>query len=97
MHNLDDLLDDVKDETSFLAFANALATDRFDSVAKENASPSPHHGSAANGWENNSIEHFLDGAIAWAKATDVGLSQGLSADNPWRRFAAFLYCGKIYE
>lgn len=97
MQNLNELLDSVSDEFSFLAFANALALDRVDSRAKEKVSPSSPYCADANGWGNASIEGFLDGAIAWGEATNLGISQGLSPSNPWRRFATFLYCGKIYE
>lgn len=82
-----DLLQLVDDEQTFLVFARALLADRFDELAKQKS----------NGWENGTIEDFLEGAIAWAEASDIGLSQGLPRSNPWRRFAAFLYGGKIYE
>lgn len=82
-----DLLELVNDEQTFLAFARALLADRVDELAKR----------SSNGWENGTIEDFLEGAIAWAEASDIGLSQGLNRSNPWKRFATFLYCGKIYE
>ena len=91
------LLESVADEKSFIAFAKALVADRIDEVAKERSAPSSPYGPGANGWENNTIEQFLDGAVSWAVATGVGLTQGLEPNNPWKRFAAFLYCGKIYE
>ncbi|MBD7976580.1 DUF7660 family protein [Serpens gallinarum] len=91
------LLEDVKDIESFLVFARALAADRAASVVQEKANPSSPYGSDANGWENTTIESFLESAIAWAEASDFGLTQGLSLSNPWKQFAAFLYCGKIYE
>jgi len=34
---------------------------------------------------------------AWAKDSEFGIRQGLKDASPWRKFAAFLYCGKIYE
>lgn len=97
MPNLDDVLNDVNDESSFLAFVSALAADRVDSGEKEKISPSSPYSAAANGWENTSIEAFLKGAVAWGEASNLGISQGLSPSNPWLRFATFLYCGKIYE
>ncbi|RZI26807.1 DUF7660 family protein [Pseudomonas orientalis] len=48
-------------------------------------------------WENGTIEAFLDGAIAWAKASNFGVDQGLQGSNLWGQFANFLYSGKIYE
>ncbi|SDH61976.1 hypothetical protein SAMN05216603_11138 [Pseudomonas benzenivorans] len=78
---LHELLDQVKDSKAFLNFARALAADK----------------STANGWENTTIEAFLDGAISWAESSDFGLNQRLLPSNPWQQFAVFLYCGKIYE
>jgi hypothetical protein len=97
MQNLDKLLQSVNDESSFLAFAMALAEDRIESREKEKISPGSPYAADANGWENTSIEDFLEGAVAWGESTRLGLTQGLSPDNPWLRFATFLYCGKIYE
>lgn len=94
---LDQALDRVKDRQSFLFFVASLAADRADEVAKERLSPSSPYGPGQNGWENGTIEQFLDAAIRWAESTDFGLSQGLKPDNPWKQFAVFLYCGKIYE
>jgi hypothetical protein len=34
---------------------------------------------------------------AYARDSRFGESQGLDIANPWRVFATFLYCGKIYE
>ena len=95
--DLYELLDAVKDEATFLAFANALRRDRIDEETAELASPSSPYGPGANGWENQTIGDFLGGAIAWAESTNVGLTQGLDPSNPWKRFADFLYCGKMYE
>jgi len=71
--------------------------DREDEVAKERVAPSAPYGRGANGWENGTIEAFLDAAASWAEASEFGKNQGLPEDNPWRQFAIFLYCGKIYE
>jgi hypothetical protein len=71
-------------------------TRREDEVAKEYISPSSPYGPGTNGWENGTIEAYLNAASAWAESTTFGEAQGLSG-NPWRQFAASLYCGKIYE
>lgn len=94
---LKEALDSVSDSASFLVFARLLREDRVNEVQKEVTSPLHSYGPGANGWENGTIEDFLEAAVAWAEATDVGLSQGLTPDNPWKRFAVFLFCGKIYE
>jgi hypothetical protein len=87
----------VCDQSSFLAFVRALVADREDEVAKEGAKPSHPYDRGANGWVNGTIEAFLDAAASWAEASEFGKKQGLPDDNPWRQFAIFLYCGKIYE
>ena len=97
MMRLHDTLDSVSDAQSFLVFARQLALDRVQATSLEAENPSNPHGPDAGGWENTTIERFLEAAIAWAEATDLGLTQGMPADNQWKRFATFLYCGKIYE
>lgn len=94
---LHDALDSVTDAASFLAFVRLLVADRIDDVQKDADRPSQPFGPGANGWENGTIEDFLGAAVSWAEATNIGLSQGLAPDNPWKRFAVFLYSGKIYE
>ena len=91
------LLDKVNSEESLPAFIVALAKDRRQAVVSERENPSSGYGPDLGGWENTSIEDFLEAAASWAESTNFGLTQGLSADNPWRRFAVFLYLGKIYE
>ncbi|MEZ5366220.1 MAG: hypothetical protein R2748_28755 [Bryobacterales bacterium] len=94
--DLYEALDRVKDFPSFLTFAKLLQADREYAVTMEKEEPSSPYASQ-HGWENITIEDFLDGAIRWAEATRCGESQGTSAANPWKQFAEFLYCGKIYE
>jgi len=95
--SLHDLLEGVNSERSLLDFIAALIRDREEAVAAQKRNPASPYGPDAGGWENISIEGFLEAAAAWAESTNFGLSQGLHPNNPWRRFAAFLYCGKIYE
>jgi hypothetical protein len=87
----------VNDLESFLDFVGALAEDRRNEVEKERINPSNPYGPGANGWENTTIEDFLDAAARWAEATKMGETLGLPADPTWKNFAVFLYCGKIYE
>lgn len=96
MKELHELLDDVNDKTSFLSFAKALVEDR-----------KPHEGKSVDevgfvaDWANNNIWEFLEGAVAWAEDSDFGKRQDSNLEdnpgNPWKQFAEFLYCGKIYE
>jgi hypothetical protein len=89
---LDELLKRVENRDTFLEFVAALAADRADEVAKEKARPSNPYGQGANGWENGTIEAFLDAALRWAE--DSG---PLPIEPSWQAFATFLYCGKLYE
>lgn len=96
---LDDLLESVCDEESFLRFLFALAADREDSTAKETVQPSSPYGPDANGWENTTIDTFLFAAVQWARASEKGLPIPgyVPPSNPWRRCADILYAGKGYE
>jgi hypothetical protein len=91
------LLESVNSEESLLVFVVALAKDRREAVVAERKNPGNPYAPDARGWENTSIEDFLDAAAAWAASTSFGLTQGLAADNLWKRFAVFLYLGRIYE
>lgn len=91
-------LDNVIDEKSFLEFVKALQADKENEDRKEKKNPSGAYSSGHNGWENSTISDFLESAVAWAEDTNFGEKQDSSSkDNPWKRFAVFLYCGKIYE
>jgi hypothetical protein len=87
-------LDAVCDERTFLAFVRALTADRLAAVDRSATGGSDD---AANDWNNETIETFLESAHAWAEDADFGERQGLAAASPWKKFATFLYCGKIYE
>jgi hypothetical protein len=90
-------LNAVIDQQTFLFFVQKLIGDREDEVRNEKTQPSSPYGPGANGWENYTIEQFLEAAVAWAEDSDFGLSQGRPVDNLWRKFAEFLYSGKVYE
>lgn len=87
---LDEALDGVRDKKTLLDFVRLLQADRQEEVGKESVSPSSPYGPGVNGWENHTIESFLEGAAAWAEATDFGIKQGLDPANPWQQFATFL-------
>ena len=93
------LLEAVHDEKSFLRFVDALVSDRLDEIEKEKVKPSSPYGPGANGWENVTVDRFLEAASSWAESSNFGrdLSGNLFKDNCWHQFATFLYCGKIYE
>ncbi|MEL6301744.1 MAG: hypothetical protein AAFV47_01035 [Pseudomonadota bacterium] len=94
--NLDELLEHVNDRESFLVFARALMNDRKEEVRSEIESPSSPYGPGSNGWENGSIEAYLDAAIAWSKDS-IGSGAELPEEPAWQSFARFLYAGKYYE
>lgn len=91
--NLNDYLEAVVNESTFLAFVEALADDR--RVADLTAADAA--GEVQNGWENDSIQDFLEAGHAWAQDSAFGAKHGLASALPWKKFAVFLYCGKIYE
>jgi len=94
---LHELADGVCDQRSFLQFVRALVADREDEIIKGREKPSSPYGPGANGWENGTIEAFLDAALRWAEDSEFGKSERVPDQNPWRQFSIFLYCGKTYE
>lgn len=86
-----ELLGQVKDRESFLAFVLALVEERELAEKMEKEEPEKYRFSGALGWENGSISSFLSAALACAE--DGSHLEEAS----WRGFAEFLYCGKIYE
>ena len=86
---------DVTDFESFIQFVTWLASDRADEVAKERVASSSPRGPDAEGWENGTIEDFLEAATAWA--VDVRNKSGQDPEPTWRELARFLHAGKIYE
>ena len=95
--DLQQLLDRVHDRASFFDFVRQLALDRAQAAELETKNPSSPYGPDAGGWENSTIESYLDAALGWAEDTDMGTTQGLSSTPSWKEFATFLYLGKIYE
>jgi hypothetical protein len=91
---LHDALQRVDGPETFLAFARELLADRDEEVGR----PIDLCGRGANGWENHTIEAFLEAAIAWADDSDFwAVDADLEKASPWRKVATFLLCGKIYE
>jgi hypothetical protein len=92
---VDAYLDRVADETTFLAFLHALATDRAAAVERERSDPSPY-GPDAAGWECSTIEAYLAAAAAWASDSRRS-GKHESSENVWKRVADILYAGTLYE
>lgn len=93
MNKLSALLEDVKDEQSFLIFVKALIVDR----EPFEGQPTDDFGFAGD-WGNDSISGFLEASVAWAEDSDFGVGQDSELiTNKWKQFAVFLYSGKVYE
>lgn len=90
---LHEQLETVVDEKTFLAFVTALEKDRRDNAV----TGIDDFGRNESGWENHSIEDFLEAARTWAADSGFGSKLGLESASPWKKFAVFLYCGKVYE
>ena len=86
------LSDNVHDEKSFIEFLTALMKDRELEAEKEKIKPSSPYEAGALGWQNLTIEGFLESAVAWAEAT-----KDSPESNPWKRAAQIIHAGKTYE
>ncbi|MCD5997316.1 hypothetical protein KDX38_27545 [Pseudomonas sp. CDFA 602] len=78
--DLDALLAHVKDEDSFIRFIEALGDDFASGHLLDKASPSSPYGPGSLGWENMSIDAFLEAAAAWAAASNRVLRSDDSPD-----------------
>ena len=91
------LLEQVVDQGTFLAFVDALAGDFAGEREIEAEHPSSPYMPGALGWENDSIDTFLDAARAWGTSTMGDQEFDKPQWSPWRRCAEILYAGKYYE
>jgi len=89
---LDDLLDKVNSKQSFLDFVEALRDDKIDEDEKEKIKKSNPYGPGANGWQNGTIDTFLDAIHAFGQD-----SSNITEQPDWKGFALLLYAGKFYE
>jgi len=83
----------VHSKQSFLEFVRALAADRVNEVELEKKTPSSPYGPGAKGWENGSIEAFLEAMEAWISDTGDKVPE----KPEWNTFARILLAGKYYE
>lgn len=74
----------VNDGASVLAFVRLLIKDRVYEVEKKSVSPSSPYGPGVNGWENGTIESYLDAALRWAEDSALG-KEPEAAQNPWNQ------------
>ena len=97
VHDLIAAAEVVADERAFVRLLQLMVLDRQDEQQKELARPSSPCSAGANGWENYSIEAFLEAAAAWAEATSRTTTLGAEASDAWRRAAMIVVAGAFYE
>jgi hypothetical protein len=86
------LLETVISKQSFLDFVDALRLDRIDELEKEKIEKSGLYGPGANGWQNGTIEAFLDAIHSYGQDCDE-----IKEEPNWKMFALLLMAGKMYE
>ncbi len=96
MHDLNELLEGVNDRDSFLEFVKALIEDRKAELEDEKSNPGSPIGPGSRGWENGTIENYLDASVAWVEAWN-GKEGEVPKEPTWQSFARILYAGKYYE
>jgi hypothetical protein len=97
VHDLIAAAEVVADERAFIRLLQSMVLDRQDEQQKELARPSSPYSAGANGWENWSIEAFLEAAAAWAEATSRTTNLGGEASDAWCRAAMIIVAGAFYE
>lgn len=95
--DLDELLESVNDEQSFIGFIEALGSDFANERVLEETTPSPPYGPGALGWENGTVDAFLESAAAWATTSSNSSLSNAPVSNVWLRCATILLAGKFYE
>jgi len=89
---VDEMLESVNSRDSFLAFIKILQLDKEQESELGADDPSPPYSSGIMGWENGTIEAFLESMHAWA--VDSG---SLGVEPSWQAFGQILRAGKGYE
>ena len=90
----EELLDQVRDRESFIAFVEALAAEREDAQRIERENPQRYMVDGAHDWKNAEIGEFLYAALDYFD--DKPFHQP-EREPSWKMFAEFLYFGKIIE
>ena len=90
----EELLDQVADRDSFIAFVEALVDERAQAEQLEKANPVRYCIDGAHNWKNADIASFLSAALVYFDEKPFHKPEGTPS---WRMFAEFLYFGKIYE
>jgi hypothetical protein len=92
---LHELLEEVKNRETFVAFVSALIKNRCDADELRQQNPEKYKWSSVLGWENGSIDTYLDAALSCFE--DGKRQDDKPEEITWKKFAEFLYGGKIYE
>lgn len=95
MSRPEELLENVSDRDSFIAFVQALAEERERAAQIEKDSPKTYIVDGALGWMNGDIPAFLWAALEYF--AEAPLKDPPESEASWRVFAEILYCGKIIE
>jgi hypothetical protein len=90
----EELLDKVVDRDSFVAFVNALASQREQAEQLERDDPTRYQLGGAHHWQNSSISSFLYASLAYFDAKPFHKPE---REPSWKMLADILYYGKIYE
>ena len=94
MNTPEELLDNVIDRDSFIAFVNALAAEREQAEEMERGEPVRYQLGGAHNWQNGSISSFLYAGLAYFDPKPLHQPEAVPS---WKMLADFLYHGKIYE
>ena len=90
----EELLDQVKDCESFIAFVRALAEDREKAEEMERENPKRFQLGGANNWANGDISGFLYASLDYFFEKPFHKPEQTPS---WKMLADFLYHGKIIE
>ncbi len=92
----DDLVDDVVDQDSFIAFLMALADDFARERMLDAADPPSPYAAGQCGWEHGTVDGVFEAAASWGDATRHRWPAEGDA-NIWSRCARILLMGKRHE
>ena len=98
MNDYWELEEQVNSKETFLRFLTALIADLHDSQEKEERSPSSPYSPDANGWENPTLDRFLEAMHTWAftRYTETG-ELNVPEELSWQTLAQWLSAAKVYE
>lgn len=90
----EELLAQVVDRDSFIAFVTALAEEREAAEELERSEPERYQLGGAHGWQNGSISSFLYASLMYFDSNPFREPESVPS---WKMMAEILYDGKIYE